>query len=367
MLECQVGEGAADIDGQSRVLHRINLPSLPPTRNPGHHRNQPPSRRRPLSKPILLVTRRLPPAIEARAAAEFDARLSPDDARVIGADILARADGAAAILCCPAEKLDADTIGKLPDTVKVIGTFSVGYDHIDMKAARARNLPLVNTPDVLSVATAECAMLLILAAARRAGEGERYVRSGQWTGWAPTQLMGTLVSGRRLGIFGMGRIGRELARMAAAFGMQVHYRNNNRLPPELEAGAVFHPDDDGFLAACDVLSLNAPGGEGTRHWLNADRLAKLPRGAVVANASRGTLIDDDALIAALKSGQVAAAGLDVYTAEPQVAPGYLALENIVLLPHLGSATTETRDAMGHLVLDGIATVLAGGRPDNLVT
>ncbi len=313
------------------------------------------------------MTRRLPPAIEARAAAEFDARLSPDDARVIGADILARADGAAAILCCPAEKLDADTIGKLPDTVKVIGTFSVGYDHIDMKAARARNLPLVNTPDVLSVATAECAMLLILAAARRAGEGERYVRSGQWTGWAPTQLMGTLVSGRRLGIFGMGRIGRELARMAAAFGMQVHYRNNNRLPPELEAGAVFHPDDDGFLAACDVLSLNAPGGEGTRHWLNADRLAKLPRGAVVANASRGTLIDDDALIAALKSGQVAAAGLDVYTAEPQVAPGYLALENIVLLPHLGSATTETRDAMGHLVLDGIATVLAGGRPDNLVT
>lgn len=313
------------------------------------------------------MTRRLPPAIEARAAAEFDARLSPNDARVTGADILARAEGAAAILCCPAEKLDADTIGKLPDTVRVIGTFSVGYDHIDMKAARARNLPLVNTPDVLSVATAECAMLLILAAARRAGEGERYVRSGQWTGWAPTQLMGTLVSGRRLGIFGMGRIGRELARMAAAFGMDVHYRNNNRLPPELEAGAIFHADDDSFLAACDVLSLNAPGGEGTRHWLNADRLAKLPRGAIVANASRGTLIDDDALIAALESGHVAAAGLDVYTAEPQIAPGYLALENVVLLPHLGSATTETRDAMGHLVLDGIAAVLAGNRPDNLVT
>ena len=313
------------------------------------------------------MTRRLPPAIEARAAAEFDARLSPDDARVTGADILARADGAAAILCCPAEKLDAETIDKLPDTVKVIGTFSVGYDHIDMKAARARNLPLVNTPDVLSVATAECAMLLILAAARRAGEGERYVRSGQWTGWAPTQLMGTLVSGRRLGIFGMGRIGRELARMAAAFGMEVHYRNNNRLPPELEAGAIFHADDDSFLVAADVLSLHAPGGEGTRHWLNANRLAKLPRGAIVANASRGTLIDDGALIAALKSGHVAAAGLDVYTAEPQVAPGYLALENVVLLPHLGSATIETRDAMGHLVLDGIAAVLAGNHPDNLVT
>ena len=320
-----------------------------------------------MSKPILLVTRRLPPAIEARAAAEFDARLSPDDARNAGSDILARASGAAAILCCPAEKLDAETIANLPDSVKVIGTFSVGYDHIDMKAARARGLPLVNTPDVLSVATAECAMLLILAAARRAGEGERHVRSREWSGWAPTQLMGTLVSGRRLGIFGMGRIGRELARMAAGFGMPVHYRNKNRLSPELEAGAIFHADDDSFLAVCDVLSLHAPGGEGTRHWLNADRIAKLPHGAIVANASRGTLIDDDALIAALTSGQVAAAGLDVYTSEPQVAPGYLGLENVVLLPHLGSATTATRDAMGHLVLDGIAAVLAGRRPDNLVT
>lgn len=320
-----------------------------------------------MSKPILLVTRRLPPAIEARAAAEFDVRLSSDDARVTGADILARAEGAAAILCCPAEKLDAETIGKLPDSVKVIGTFSVGHDHIDMKAARARGLPLVNTPDVLSVATAECAMLLILAAARRAGEGERNVRSKEWSGWAPTQLMGTLISGRRLGIFGMGRIGRELARMAAGFSMPVHYRNQKRLPPELETGAIFHADDDSFLAACDVLSIHAPGGEGTRHWLNADSLAKLPHGAIVVNAARGTLIDDDALIAALKSGHVAAAGLDVYTSEPQVAPGYLALENVVLLPHLGSATTETRDAMGHLVLDGIAAVLAGNRPDNLVT
>lgn len=320
-----------------------------------------------MSKPILLVTRRLPPAVEARAAAEFDARLSADDARVTSADILARADGAAAILCCPAEKLDAETIGKLPDSVKVIGTFSVGFDHIDMKAARARGLPLVNTPDVLSVATAECAMLLILAAARRAGEGERHVRSKAWSGWAPTQLMGTLVSGRRLGIFGMGRIGRELARMAAGFGMQVHYRNQNRLPPALEAGAIFHEDDDSFLAVCDVLSLHAPGGEGTRHWLNTDRLAKLPPGAIVVNAARGTLIDDAALIAALTSKRVAAAGLDVYTSEPQVAPGYLELENVVLLPHLGSATTETRDAMGHLVLDGIAAVLAGERPDNLIT
>lgn len=319
-----------------------------------------------MTKPILVVTRRLPPAIEARASRDYEARLSPDDATVTGAGILARTDGAAAVLCCPAERLDAETIARLPDSVKVIGTFSVGFDHIDMAAARARGLPVVNTPDVLSVATAECAMLLILAAARRAGEGERLVRSRGWTGWAPTQLIGTLVSGRRLGIFGMGRIGRELARMATGFAMPVHYRDQVRLPPELERGATFHDNDDSFLAASDVLSLNAPGGEGTRHWLNAERIAKLPRGAIVANAARGTLIDDAALIAALQSGHVAAAGLDVYNNEPRIDPGYFALENVVLLPHLGSATTETRDAMGHIVLDGIDAVLAGGTPRNLV-
>ncbi len=318
------------------------------------------------TKPVLYVTRRLPPGIEARAARDYDARLSADDAPVSAAGILAGAAGAAAVLCCPAEKMDAAVIGALPDTVRVIGTFSVGYDHVDVAAARKRGIAVVNTPDVLSVATAECALLLILAAARRAGEGERLVRGGGWTGWAPTQLLGTLVSGRRLGIFGMGRIGRELARMARGFGMVVHYRDHQRLSPELEQGAVFHSDDDGFLAVCDVLSLHAPGGEGTRHWLDAGRIAKLPRGAVVANAARGTLIDDAALVAALQSGQVAAAGLDVYNNEPRVDPRLVALENVVLLPHLGSATTETRDAMGALVLDGIDAVLAGRTPGNLV-
>ena len=319
-----------------------------------------------MTKPILLVTRRLPPAIEARAARDYDARLNATDAPVTGADILARAEGASAVLCCPAEKLDAATIQALPDSVRVIGTFSVGFDHIDIAAARGRGVAVVNTPDVLSAATAECAMLLILAAARRAGEGERLVRSGQWTGWAPTQLLGTGVAGRRLGIFGMGRIGRELAPMARGFGMTVHYRDQARLPPELEQGAIFHDNDDTFLAVCDVLSLHAPGGEGTRHWLDAERIGRLPHGAVVVNAARGTLIDDDALIAALQSGQVAAAGLDVYNNEPHVAAGLLALENVVLLPHLGSATRETRDAMGNLVLDGIDAVLAGREPHNLV-
>jgi lactate dehydrogenase-like 2-hydroxyacid dehydrogenase len=315
-------------------------------------------------KQVLFVTRRLPASIEALAGQEFDARLTPSDVAIT--DLAARAEGADAVLCCPGDMLDAKTIATLPASVKVIGTFSVGFDHIDVAALNARGIKLCNTPDVLSVATAECAMLLIMIAARRAGEGERLVRSGKWEGWAPTQLLGTQVSGRRLGIFGMGRIGREIARMARGLGMQIHYRDMARLPPDLEHGAIFHDNDDSFLPICQVLSLNAPGGKGTMHWLNNDRIGKLPPGAVVVNAARGTLVDDDALIGALRGGHIAAAGLDVYNGEPRLNPDYLALENVVLLPHLGSATTETREAMGRIVLSGISTILAGETPSNLV-
>ena len=318
-----------------------------------------------MAKPVLLVTRRIPPAVAARAAAEFDARLTQSDVPM--SDPGAQAAGAAAILTCPGDIFDAALIAALPASVKVIATFSVGYDHIDVASAAARGIAVCNTPDVLSIATAETALLLILAAARRAGEGERLIRSGRWQGWAPTQLLGVGVVGRRLGIFGMGRIGRELARLARGIGMTIHYRDVTQLPPALEDGAIFHDTDAGFLACCDVLSLNAPGGEATYHWLNADRLAMLPRGAVVVNAARGTLLDDAALIAALQSGQVGFAGLDVFQGEPKLNPGYLGLENVVLLPHLGSATVTTRDAMGFLALDGIAAVLAGRKPGNLVT
>jgi len=319
-----------------------------------------------MTRHVLLVTRRLPGAIEARAARDYEARLNVEDTPRTGPDILRLAAGADAILCCPADRLDGATIAALPASIRVLGTFSVGFDHIDLAAARARGLKVVNTPDVLSVATAEIAMLLILAASRRAGEGERLVRAGRWTGWAPTQLIGTHVFGRRLGILGMGRIGRELARMAGAFGMPVHYLNRARLPPDLEGHARFLDDEDEFLAASEILSLNAPGGDGTRRWLNAERIGKLPAGAVVVNAARGTLVDDAALIDALRRGHVAAAGLDVYDGEPRLNPDYLGLENVVLLPHLGSATRQTRDAMGNLALDGIDAVLAGREPGNLV-
>jgi lactate dehydrogenase-like 2-hydroxyacid dehydrogenase len=319
-----------------------------------------------VTKPKLLITRRLPAAVEARALAAYDAMLNHDDTPTTPAGILADAAGCDAILCCTSDRLDAATIAALPASVRVISTFSVGTDHIDLAAAAARGIPVCNTPDVLTDATAELSMLLILAAARRAGEGERMVRADAWSGWAPTQLMGTQVSGKRLGIFGMGRIGQALARMARGFGMQIHYRNRSRLAPESEQGAIFHDNDASFLAASQILSLNAPGGGGTLKWLNAERIAMLPRGAVVTNAARGTLVDDDALIAALRSGQVAAAGLDVFTGEPAIHPAYRTLENAVLLPHLGSATTETRDAMGFLALDGVDEALAGRVPGNLV-
>jgi lactate dehydrogenase-like 2-hydroxyacid dehydrogenase len=318
-----------------------------------------------MARPVLLVTRRMPPAVEARAAAEFDARLTSSDVPM--ADVAAQAAGADAILTCPGDTFDAALIAALPASVKVIATFSVGYDHIDVESAAARGIAVCNTPDVLSVATAETALLLILAASRRAGEGERLIRSGRWQGWAPTQLLGVGAVGRRLGIFGMGRIGRELARLARGIGMTIHYRDVTRLPPALEEGATFHDTDASFLATCDVLSLNAPGGEATHHWLNAERIAMLPRGAVVVNAARGTLVEDAALIDALHSGQVGFAGLDVFEGEPRLNPGYLGLENVVLLPHLGSATVTTRDAMGFLALDGIAAVLAGRKPGNRVT
>jgi glyoxylate reductase len=310
----------------------------------------------------MLVTRPLPKAIEARAQSTYDVKRWRTDGPWTAEDWANAAKGVVAVLCLPADRLDSAAVRALPDSVRVIGTFSVGYEHIDVAAASSRGIAVVNTPGVLSDATAEFTMGLILAAARRTGEGERILRAGRWPGWSAAGFLGTQVSGKRLGIFGMGRIGQVLARMAQGFGMQVHYRNRAALPPEQAQGATWHADDLSFLAQCDVLALSAPATPQTRHWLNAARLAMLPRGAVVVNTARGALVDDAALIAALRSGQVAAAGLDVFPDEPNVPAGYLELDNVVLTPHIASATGETRNAMGHLVLDGIGAVLAGVRP-----
>jgi lactate dehydrogenase-like 2-hydroxyacid dehydrogenase len=309
---------------------------------------------------VLLITRRLPQAVAERAEREFFTKAldieGPFDASEV-LEVLDNLAGVDAILCTPADKFDAALIGRLPETVRVIGTYSVGLEHIDLAAAKARGIEVCHTPDVLSVATAELALTLMLMAARRAGEGERLLRAGKWTGITPTFHLGVGVAGKTLGILGMGRIGRELAMMARGLRMEVHYRNRTRLAPELEAEAIYHDNDQDFLGACDFLSINVPGGAATRHWLNAARIGMLKPGAVVVNTGRGTSIDDAALIAALASGRLAAAGLDVYADEPNIDPGYLALENVVLLPHIGSATVEARNAMGFLALQGIAAVV----------
>jgi len=314
----------------------------------------------------LLVSRRLPPMVEQRAADNYDARLNTDDVPYAAERLLALAEGADALLVCPGNTIDAALLGKLPSRVKIVATYSVGYDHIDVKAAAERGIVVTNTPDVLTDATADAAILLMLAAARRAGEGERLVRAGQWDGWKPTQLLGTHITGKRLGILGMGRIGQAVARRARGFGMTIHYSDIRRLSPEQEQGAVFHADPDALLGQVDVLSLHMPGGAETARFLNAARLAKLPKGAVVVNAARGTLVDDEALIAALRSGHIAAAGLDVYANEPKLHPGYRALDNAFLLPHLGSATVETRNAMGFRALDNLDAFFAGKTPPDKV-
>ena len=226
-------------------------------------------------------------------------------------------------------------------------------DHIDLAAAKARGIVVTNTPGVLSFAVAECALMLMLMAARRAGEGDRAVRTGKW----PADFLGVTLENKKLGILGFGRIGQKLADMVRSFPMEIHYRNVNRVPPALEQGAIFHDNDQDFLGTIDFLSMHLPDTEGTRKWLSTERLKMMKPGAVIVNTGRGTSVDDEALIAAIKSGHIRAAGLDVYDGEPKVNPGYLTLENVALLPHIGSATIETRDAMGHKALDNLDAVL----------
>ncbi len=257
-------------------------------------------------------------------------------------------------------------IDALAKGVRIIACFSVGFEHVDLAAAARRGIIVTNTPDVLTDATAEIAMLLLLAAGRRAHEGQDLLRSGRWKGWAPTQLLGARLAGRRLGIFGMGRIGRAVATRARAFGMKIHYHNRKRLPENQERDATFHPDSDSLLKVSDFLSLHCPLTPETHHFLDKRRLALLPGGAVVVNTARGPVVDDQALISALRSGRVAAAGLDVYENEPDIATGYFGLNNVCLLPHLGSATTDTRNAMGFKALDNLDAFFAGKEPPNRV-
>jgi lactate dehydrogenase-like 2-hydroxyacid dehydrogenase len=314
----------------------------------------------------ILLTRRLPQAVEDRAARDYQPLMNPEDRARTPDDVVRLASGCAGLLVTAGDRLPAEAIASLPDSVRIVATFSVGTDHIDLAAARARGIVVTNTPDVLTDATAEIALLLMLGAARRAYEGDRMIRDRAWTGWTPTQLMGTQLSGKRLAILGMGRIGRAVAQRARGFDMKIHYSNRSRLPADLEEGATFHADPEDLLTVADFLSIHAPLTSETRSWLNAERIARMPDGAIVINTARGPVIDDEALIAALRAGKLAAAGLDVFTDEPNLHPEYPTLPNTFLLPHLGSATIETRNAMGFRALDNLDAFFAGSEPPDRV-
>ncbi len=317
-------------------------------------------------KPTVLVTRRLPDAVHARLERDYDARLNPEDRLYDKDALIAAAQGADAILPCHTEHFTEDVFAGLPDSVKIIANFSVGYDHVDVKAAAKHGVVVTNTPEVLSDATAETTILLMLGAARRASEGERLVRSGGWKDWSPAFMVGVAVTGKRLGILGMGRVGQAVADLARAFRMEIHYHNRSRLSPDKEKGAVFHETLEDLLPHCDFLSLHCNVTEETRGIMDAKRFALLPDGAVLANAARGAVIDDDALIDALKSGKLFAAGIDAYNNEPNVDPRIAALDNTFLLPHIGSANRETRDAMGFRALDNLDAFFAGREPGDRV-
>jgi len=318
------------------------------------------------AKPIVLVTRVLPDAVMARAKESYDARLNESDTQWGADELIERAEGCDAILCCSTEKFPAQVISRLPSSVRAIATFSVGLEHIDLAAAKDRGLMVSNTPEVLTDATADITLLLMLAAARRAYEGERMLRQNAWTGWAPTQLLGVHLGGKRLGILGMGRIGRAVARRARGFEMEIHYHNRSRLAPEEEQGATYHSSAESLLEVSQFLALNAPATPETNKFLNRERIAKMPDGAIVVNTARGALVDDAALQAALKSGKLAAAGLDVFEGEPRIDPGYRDLDNVFILPHLGSATLETRNAMGFKCCDNLDAFFTGETPPDRV-
>lgn len=315
-----------------------------------------------MSQARLFVTRKLPDPVEARIKREFDATLQIEGPALTADAIIEGAKDCDAILTAPGDQITQEVIDAVKGSVRVISTFSVGVDHIDLVAAKGAGIPVGHTPDVLSAATADLTWLLILAAARRAHEGEKLVRDDAWTGWTPTQLMGTQVSGKRIAILGMGRIGQGIAKRARGFDMEVHYHNRSRLEADKEAGAVYHDSAKSLFGVADFLCLQCPLSPETEGLVNADSIEDLPQGAIIINTGRGPLVDDAALIAALQSGRVAAAGLDVYTGEPDIASGYRNLENVFLMPHLGSATRETRLDMGNLAIDNIQAVLAGGRP-----
>ena len=317
--------------------------------------------------PKILVTRHLPTPVEARLSEQFDVVLNNDDRLLSNEQIISALKGFDGLLAAPTDNCDAHFIAALPESVKILATFSVGYDHIDIPAAEKTGLTVTNTPDVLTDATADLAILLMLGAARGAYWGDKMVRDQNWKTWSPTHPLGIDVTGRRLGILGMGRIGRAVAKRARAFDMKIHYHNRSKLPDDQACGAEYHTSLQELAPHCDFLSIHCGSTPQTRGSLNQEIIKALPDGAVVINTARGDIVNDDALINALQSGKVAAAGLDVFNNEPDIDPRYRTLDNVFLLPHLGSATPQTRIAMGMRAVDNLEQFFAGRTPRDQIT
>jgi len=321
-----------------------------------------------IERPKTIVTRKLPVQVEARMAELFDVEFNIDDTPMTAEalkDAVARAD---VFVPTVTDDITADVLASAGPKLKLIANFGVGVDHIDLAAARARDIPVTNTPGVLTEDTADMVMGLIISVPRRLAEGEKFVRAGQWQGWAPTGMLGHRVNGKKLGIVGMGRIGQAIARRARGFGIAIDYHNRHRLPEAVEQtlGATWRGDLDDMLADIDILSINCPYTAETHHLLNEKRLGLLGSDVYVINAARGEIIDEEALTEALENGAIAGAGLDVYENEPHIGERLLALDNVVLLPHLGSATFEGREAMGDKVIANIRIWADGHRPPDQV-
>lgn len=311
-----------------------------------------------MTRPRILLTRRWPEAVERRLAERYDVTLNEADVPLSEAQLAQAMREHDALCPTVTDRITREVIATNGARARIIGNYGAGFEHIDLDAARAAGIAVSNTPDVLTDATADIAMTLILMATRRAGEGERELRAGEWSGWRPTHLLGRSLKGKTLGLVGYGRIARATADRARAFGMEIAYHSRSRaddMPSE-----AYHADLASLLAVADVVSLHAPGGAATRHMIDAAALKAMKREGVLVNTGRGTLIDEVALAAALQNGTISAAGLDVYEREPSVLPALVDLPNVVLLPHLGSATLETREAMGMRVADNLDLFFTGG-------
>ena len=313
----------------------------------------------------ILITRKLIKSSEEYAASIFDVKLNKEDRVLTKDEVISQSNDCDGILTSLTEKLDADTISKLSGKIKIISNFAVGVGNIDLDAAKKRNIVVTNTPDVLTDATAEIAMLVLLGAARRAKEGMEWANKKNWK-WSADFLMGKQLTGARLGILGMGRIGRAVADRARSFGMKIHYYNRSRLDKNLEKDAIYHKSLESLLSVSNFFSINCPATKETKHIINSKTIKHFPDGAIISNSARGDMIDDDAMVEALKNGKIFSLGLDVYNGEPNIHPEYLTLPNVFVLPHLGSATIKTRTAMGDLAINNVDEFFKTGKCVNCV-